>query len=272
MPNLWDNLFKNTGVWEGSFTRLEPDGTETSNTPSRLTLEKIGEARARFEVVRYPEGKEQERTATEFASINRSSMFGEDGSFTKGSMQWSSFSEFGTEFGLTRPNARLRLVQLYNAGGDLNCFVLIRETREGETEVVRPTLALDQLIGTWRGQATTYFTDWFVADPVPTSYTVSASSPGQFAQSWRIGDQQGQSQGAQKGARLFFKEGDLEYQLLELPNGGSSLCPTKIQPRMAFRCELGWLIDPKTRIRLIRQYKEDGSWAHQTWIKEEKVT
>ena len=125
MPNLWDNLFKNAGVWQGSFTRLEVDGTETSHTPSRLTLEKMGEARARFEVVRYPDGKEPQRTTTEFASINRSSMFCVDGSFTKGSMQWTSFSEFGTEFGLTLPNPRLRLVQLFKPGGDLNYFVLI---------------------------------------------------------------------------------------------------------------------------------------------------
>lgn len=271
MANLWDNLFKNAGVWDGSFTRLEPDGTETSNTPSCLTLEKIGEARARFEVIRYPEGKEQERTATEFASINRSSMFGEDGSFTKGSMQWTAFSEFGTEFGLTLPNARLRLVQLFKAGGELNCFVLIRETRNGEVAVVRPTLSMEQLAGTWQGQATTYFTDWFVADPVPTKYTLSPSRTGQFAQSWQIGDQEGQSEAVQMGARLFFKEEGLEYQLLALPNGGSSLCPTQIQPRTAFRCELGWLINPTTRIRLIRHYKDDGSWAYQTWIKEEKV-
>lgn len=272
MPNLWDNLFKNAGTWEGSFTRVEADGTETSNTPSRLTLEKVGESRAKFQVERYPDGKEVERTATEFSSINRSSMFCEDGSFTKGSMQWSSFSEFGTEFGLTLPNARLRLVQLYKQGGELNYFVLIRETREGQTEVVRPSLSTEQLMGTWKGQAITYFTDWFVAEPVSTEWTLSPSSGvAQFEQAWRIGDKKGRSMGQQQGSRIFFHEGDLEYQLLLLPNGGSSLCPRTIQPRTAFRCELGWLISPTTRLRLIRAYKEDGSWAYQTLITEEKV-
>ncbi|MEM9215908.1 MAG: DUF3598 family protein [Cyanobacteria bacterium P01_F01_bin.150] len=272
MPNLWDNLFKNAGVWEGTFTTLQPDGHEVSRVLSRLTLEKVGEARARFEVVRYPEDQPIQQTATEFASINRSNMFCEDGSFTKGSMQWTSFSEFGTEFGLTLPNARLRLVQLFKPGGELNYFVLIQETREGKDEVVRSPLSMGQLAGIWRGQATTYFTDWFIAEPVPTTLTIhSGPDPHQFGQVWQVGDDKGQSSARQKGACLFFKEGDLEYQLLLLPNGGSTLCPVTIKPNIAFRCELAWLVDSTTRIRLIRQYKEDGSWSHQTWIKEEKA-
>lgn len=269
MPNQWDNLFKNVGTWKGSFTRLTADGTELSDVPSCLILEPTSAASARFQVTRYPTDQPPQETKTEFASINQSSLFCEDGSFTKGSTQWSPFSQFGTEFGLTLPNARLRLVQLFAPGGALSELVLIRETRAGEAEVVRPMLSVDQLLGTWRGQAITYRTDWSIAAPTETELTVSQSSSNTILQTWRAGAATGQSQARLEGSRLIFEK--TGYQLLFLPNGGSSLCPQTIQRQTAFRCEIGWLMTPTTRLRLTREYRADGGWAQQTWIKEEKI-
>lgn len=269
MPNQWDNLFKNEGTWKGSFTQLTPNGIEMSDIPSCLTLERTGEASARFQVIRYPADQPPQKTQTEFASINRSSLFCQDGSFTKGSMQWSPFSQFGTEFGLTLPNARFRLVQLFAPGGKLTKLVLIRETRAGQTDVVRPALSLDQLIGTWQGQATTYGSDWSVLDPVATELTVSRSAANTILQTWRAGSAAGQSVARLEGPHLIFEK--TGYQLLFLPNGGSSLCPQIIQRQTAFRCEVGWLIEPNTRLRLTREYQADGSWLQQTWIKEKKA-
>lgn len=269
MSNQWQNLFKNEGVWKGSFTKLTPDGTEVSDVPSILTLESTGEASARFQVTRYPVDQPPQESKSEFASINQSSLFCEDGSFTKGSVQWSPFSRFGTEFGLTQPNARFRMVQLFNPGGDLSDIVMIRETREGQPEVVRPSLSMDQLVGTWRGQAITYRRDWSVSQPLPTELTVSKQSSDTILQTWKAGPATGQSQAKLKDSRLIFEK--TGYQLLFLPNGGSSLCPQTIQRDTAFRCEVGWLIEPDIRLRLTREYQADGSWAQQTWIKEEKV-
>lgn len=270
MPNQWDNLFKNEGTWKGSFTKLAPDGTEINDVPSRLTLERTSAASARFQVTRYPAGQPPQETKTEFASINQSSLFCKDGSFTKGSMQWSAFSKFGTEFGLTLPNARLRLVQLFAPDGQLSDIVLIRETREGTPAVVRPQLSADQLIGTWRGQAITYRTDWSVSQPFETEMIISQPSADRVAQTWRAGSATGKSQAKLENSRLIFEQ--TGYQLLLLPNGGSSLCPQSIQQQTAFRCELGWLIEPNVRLRLTREYGADGSWVQQTWIKEEKVS
>ena len=87
MPNQWDNLFKNEGTWKGSFTKLTPDGIQVSNIPSCLTLECTSPTSARFQVIRYPTDQSPQETKTEFASINQSSLFCEDGAFTKGSMQ-----------------------------------------------------------------------------------------------------------------------------------------------------------------------------------------
>lgn len=269
MPNQWDNLFKNEGTWKGSFTKLTPEGTEVSHVPSCLTLERTSTASARFQVTRYPTDQPPQETKTEFASINQSSLFCEDGSFTKGSMQWSPFAKFGTEFGLTLPNARLRLVQLFEPGGQLSTLVLIRETREGTAEIVRPKLSVDQLLGTWRGQATVYRSDWSVSQPMATELTVSHLSSDTILQTWRAGPATGESKARLEGPRLLFEQ--TGYQLLCLPNGGSSLCPQTLQRQTAFRCEIGWLIEPNIRLRLTREYQADGSWAQQTWIKEEKM-
>ncbi|MEM9265820.1 MAG: DUF3598 family protein [Cyanobacteria bacterium P01_F01_bin.13] len=269
MPNQWDNLFQNEGTWNGSFTKLALDGIEVSDVPSCLTLESTSATSARFQVTRYPTNQPPQETKTEFASINQSSLFCEDGSFTKGSAQWSPVSRFGTEFGLTLPNARLRLVQLFEPGGRLSELVLIRETRAGTVAVVRPPLSVDQLLGTWRGQAIIYRTDWSVSPPFETELTVSQKACNTILQTWRAGPANGQSQAKLDGSRLIFEQ--TGYQLLFLPNGGSSLCPQTIQRQRAFRCEIGWLIEPNIRLRLTREYGADGSWVQQTWIKEEKV-
>ncbi|MEM6256480.1 MAG: DUF3598 family protein [Cyanobacteria bacterium P01_D01_bin.156] len=269
MATQWDNLFKNEGTWKGSFTKLTPDGTEVSDVPSILTLERTGDASARFQVTRYPTDQPPQETKTEFASINQSSLFCEDGSFTKGSVQWSPFSKFGTEFGLTLPNARFRLVQLFNPGGELADIVLIRETREGQFDIVRPVLSIDQLVGSWRGQAIIYRRDWSVSQPLSTELTITQQSSDSVLQTWQAGPATGQSQAKLQGSRLIFEK--TNSQLLFLPNGGSALCPQTIQRNTAFRCEVGWLINPNTRLRLTREYGADGSWVQQTWIKEEKI-
>jgi hypothetical protein len=268
---LWENLFQNAGVWVGCFTRLTPDGTVVSDTPSRLTLERTSDTSARFQVCRYPDGQPPVEHQTEFATINRSSLFCTDGSFTKGSMQWSPVSDFGIEIGLTTPEARLRLVQIFQPGGALDYLVLIRETREGYTPVTRPDLSVEQLMGTWRGQAIVYTLNGVVADPVPTEQRLQTLADGRLHWSWQRGSEQGRWNGHQQGSRVLYDQQGCPYQLLLLPNGGATSCPRTIQPRTAFQCDLAWLLTPTTRLQLLRQYAADGSWSQHTWIQEEKV-
>ena len=128
---------------------------------------------------------------------------------------------------------------------------------------------MDQLLGTWRGQATVYRSDWSVSQPMATELTISQLSSDTILQTWRAGPATGESKARLDGLRLLFEQ--TGYQLLWLPNGGSSLCPPTLQRQTAFRCEIGWLIEPNIRLRLTREYQADGSWAQQTWIKEEKV-
>ncbi|MEM8639181.1 MAG: DUF3598 family protein [Cyanobacteria bacterium P01_G01_bin.54] len=271
MASQWENLFKNAGIWNGVFLRLQPDGTVVSQTPSRLSLERTAENRCNFQLIRYPEGQPPQEHHTDFQSLARHALFFADGSFSKGSMQWGPISEFGTEFGLTQPEARLRLVQMFKPGGALDYLVLIPETREGTAEVVRPPLTVEQLAGTWRGEAIDYFQDWTTSEPIATEVTVTPQSAKEISYGLKSDGFSRQAQARLEGSRLVFEQGELTYQLLLLPDGGSALCPQTIAPRTAFVCELGWLVEPTLRLRLIRHYKADGSWSHSTWIREEKV-
>lgn len=270
MASQWDNLFQNAGTWNGLFSRLEPDGTVVSNTPSCLQLERTAANQCRFQLTRYPEGQPPTNYQTDFASLARTALFFANGSFSKGAMQWNPFSDFGVEFSVTQPDARFRLVQMFKSGGALAYLVLIPETRANTAGVPRLPLSVAQLQGIWRGEAIAYYQDWTQSEPQPTETTITRSASGELTQTWRVGNAAGQAQLQLQGDRLCFTESGTPYQLLLLPQGGSSLCPQTIQPRTAFRCELGWLVDPHTRLRVIRHYGVDGGWLHSTWVQETK--
>lgn len=271
MPSQWENLFKNVGTWNGSFTRLNLDGAIVSDTPSCLVLEQTSEESAHLNLTRYPEGKPPLVQNMAFTSLMPGLIFCEDGSFTQGSLQWSPGAQFGAEFGLTLPNARLRLVQMYDNGTDLSYLALIRETRDGQDKFVLPDLTIEQLLGTWRGQAITYAPDGKTSAPFATEIQIEQDGRDRVTQTLQYGEQTLQSSAQLDGSRLLFEQGDIPYQLLLLPQGCSALCPQKISQVSALVCEVGWLINPTTRLRLVRQYKPDGSWMGQTWIREEKV-
>jgi hypothetical protein len=69
-----------------------------------------------------------------------------------------------------------------------------------------------------------------------------------------------------------FSQGRQPMTVLLLPNGASATFPTAIVPGHTFVLELGWLITPTLRQRLIRSYDERGSWVGLTQVVEEKVT
>ncbi|MEL7086180.1 MAG: DUF3598 family protein [Cyanobacteria bacterium J06597_1] len=271
MSDIWENFFKNSGVWKGCFNRFTPGGKLVSVTPSCLTLARSGDTSASFQIVRYPEGKAAEEFKTEFSSINRSSIFFPDGSFSKGSMQLSPFSEFVAELSLTLPSERLRLVQAFQPGGGGDYLVLIQETREGCEQIQRPRVSFDRLCGLWRGQAMTYLNNWFALDPVDTESKLERLPSGQWLYSWQVGSDRGQAQARLDGSRLLFEQDGQPYQLLLLPYGGASLCPIAIQRHAPFRCELMFFVDSTIRLRIIRRYLSDGSWVDQSLIREEKI-
>ena len=268
----WQRLLKNTGTWAGSFTQISPQGQILSNvhTEVELTPSESGKAMHQ-EVRRYPEGGNPQIQTLDYQSLNRATLFFEDGAFSQGSMQWGPFSSFGAELGLISENRRLRLVQLFEKNA-LKPITLIREGLKGAESSVRPPLKLSDLLGTWKGEAITQYADLRPETSSITQLTVEQTSNGQIHQTIHLGAgiPAISSTGRVDGHRILFLEGSQPVQVLLLPDGASSTCPTVITPRQPIFLEAGWLLSSHTRQRLIRSYDTAGAWVSLTLVTEQK--
>ncbi|MEB3357080.1 MAG: DUF3598 family protein [Synechococcales bacterium] len=270
--NQWDQLLLNLGIWEGSFTRLSPNGDPIQDEPSCVTLEGLDEnRRIRQTIQRFsPDGTAADPPKVlEYATLGRGVCFFDTGAFSQGSIQYGPFSEFGAEFGFLAGDRRLRLVQLFDREARLAQITLIREKRQGTAAPERPPLTVSALVGTWQGEATTLYADLRNPEQAHTSLTIqqqgdrliqTLQGPGvQFSSSAQI-----------NGSRLHFEQG-YPSQVLLLPDGASSHTPLTVPRDQSFLLEAGWLITPTLRQRLIRRYDARGTWISLTLVVEQKV-
>ena len=72
------------------------------------------------------------------------------GSFSRGTLYRSTWTNLYAEFGFLQHQRRHRLVLLWDGAGQLDRIVLIREFLAGTSAVECPPLVADQLIGDWR--------------------------------------------------------------------------------------------------------------------------
>ncbi|MEO1094488.1 MAG: DUF3598 family protein [Cyanobacteria bacterium J06638_28] len=269
----WQRLLKNRGAWIGSFTQLSPSGEVQQDTPSVVTLELLEDGKTMHqEVKRLPPDAPPNVKVLEYSSLARSILFFENGAFSQGSIQWGPFSEFGAELGLIEHNHRLRLVQLFSKDQHLSRLTLIREQLDGTTPSQRSPLTVDQLIGTWQGEATTLYPDLRPSETYSTQLEIARTDE-TVQQRLTIGNGVPPitSTGKIMGDRIRFETGSQSVQVLLLPDGASSTCPTQITPRQPLFLEVGWLIKPNLRQRMIRQYTAQGGWASLTLVTESKV-
>jgi len=280
MASQWERLLKNAGTWVGSFTQLSPQGAILSDTPSVVVLKPLdGGNVMRQEIRKTPPGESPQETVLQYRSLAKSVLFFENGAFSQGSIQWGPFSAFGAELGLIADNHRLRLVQLFDPERQLSQITLIREHLEGTSPSLRSPLTVEQLEGTWIGAAVTVYPDLRPSDTYATRLAVVRRGD-TVQQTLHIG--QGgpplQSEGRilrssppDVGDRWLFASGSQTVQVLLLPDGASSTCPTHIEPRQPLFLEAGWLIDRDRRQRMIRQYTAQGSWASLTLVTETRT-
>jgi Domain of unknown function (DUF3598) len=274
----WQGLLQNLGTWQGSFTQLSPDGLEIQDTPSEVTLTlSADEQTVDFALKRFPDGTVPQEMMLRFQYPGPGPKvpFFESGCFSQGSLQWSAWSSFGNELAMIEGDRRLRLVQLYSQGSDLNSLTLIREVRAGSDAHPSPPLKVDDLIGTWAGEATTLYPDGRLASPVQTCLSVEREGE-RLSQTLQF-ERQTISSSARiedrcQGSCLTFEDSPQPMQLLCLPGGASSLCPTQIQPNVPFVVEAGWLIEPTYRKRLLRNYCARGEWVSITLVTERKTS
>lgn len=284
MPSQWECLLQNLGEWEGSFTHLSPQGEQLKDTPSLVSLDALNDNQTIRQTIRFfPPNQPTEEKVLEYSSLNRSTLFFTNGAFSQGSMQWGPFSEFGAELGLIEGNRRLRLVQLFNKNSQLEQLTLIREHKAGEDSKTLPELTLEQLLGEWQGEAVTIYPDWRSRSvdeaQSPTTYPTQLKLYRQ--ESNRIEQQLTFGTGAAvrtitssaiiNGQILNFDQGSLPVQVLFLPDGASCNCPLQVKPGHFFVLEVGWLLEPNRRQRLIRSYSDKGEWISLTLVKEERL-
>lgn len=275
MPSQWECLLKNLGEWQGSFTRFSPQAEQLEDTSTVVSLEGLNENQTiRQFVRRLPPNQPVDEKVLEYSSLNRSVLFFENGAFSQGSIQWGPFSEFGAELGLIEDNCRLRLVQLFNKESQLSQLTLIREKLAGTEASQRPALTIEQLLGEWRGAAVTLYPDWRSPDTYPTQLKLYRENSDRLVQQLTFGTEASvrtiTSTAKINGSILHFDKSPLPTQVLLLPDGASSTCPLQVKPGHFFILEVGWLLQPDQRQRLVRSYNDKGEWISLTLVKEHR--
>jgi hypothetical protein len=202
-------------------------------------------------------------------------LFLENGAFSLGSIQWGPFSEFGAELGLIEGNRRLRLVQMFDRTSQFERLTLIRERLAGTDTPERPPLTVEQLLGEWHGEAVTVYPDFRTSDTYPTVLKIHQENSDRLVQQLTFGAANSvrtiASTAKIDGSILSFDQSALPTQVLLLPDGASSNCPLQIKPGHFFILEVGWLLQPNKRQRLVRTYNDKGEWINLTLVNEEKV-
>ena len=277
MISQWDSFLKNLGEWHGSFTRMSPQGEEIADTPTLVTLEGLNNNQNVHQVVRYlPPDEPSRDVVVDYDSLNRSILFFSNGAFSQGSMQWGPYSTFGGEFGLIDNDfgdgtRRLRMVELFSSSAKLERGVLIREKLPHSNVSERPVLTVDSLLGEWQGEAITMYADLSRETTFSSYLQIKKQDDNHIEQKLSFGEREISSVARIEGSRLLFENSGLPAQVLLLPDGASCNCPLEVKLGHNFVLEMGWLLQPNIRQRIMRSYNEKGNWVSCTLVTERKV-
>jgi Domain of unknown function (DUF3598) len=268
MLNQWESFLQNLGIWVGSFTEFSPQGEQLGDIPSRLTLGLNDNQSVSLTLQR--QGTKD--LVLEFSTLSKGILFFENGAFCQGAIQFAPFSEFGAEFGLIYQNRRLRLVQVFDTNSSLQKIVLIREYSEGSELSERPGLKVEALIGEWVGEAVTIYPDLREPSTYSCKMQLRLDDTNRLIQNLSFGGKTITSSAKINGSILEFDNNPQNpIQVLMLPDGASATFPVKLQLRQPLFLEIGWLIEPNLRQRMIRTYSDKGEWVALTLVTEKKV-
>ncbi|MEA5582341.1 DUF3598 family protein [Nodularia harveyana UHCC-0300] len=269
MATQWESLLQNLGQWQGSFTRFSPQGQLLEDIKSVVSLKGLNNNQTIHQIV-HRQG--QEDLVLEYSSLAKSTLFFANGAFSQGSIQLAPFTEFGAELGLIHENRRLRLVQIFDKTGQLDKITLIREYLAGTEVLERPALKIDDLLGEWQGEAVTIYPDLRSPDNYSTKLNLQLDDTGKLVQSLSFRERTITSTGTIQGSVINFDQNpQKQVQVLLLPDGASVTSPLQVQFRQPCFLEVGWLIQPNLRQRMVRSYNDKGEWVSLTLVTEEKV-
>jgi len=280
MRSQWECLLPNLGEWHGSFTRFSPQGELLEDAPTIVSLEGLEGNQTIRQTCRFlPSTNEatapEVQDKLEYSSLGQDVLFFENGAFSQGSIQVTPGLEFKAELGLIDGDCRVRIVQMFDQTGRLDKLTLIRERRASATTVERSPLTVDHLLGEWQGEAVKLYASEHSPDIYPTSLRFDRNSSGQLTQ--QIAINQGpethniQSTARTEGSSLYFDGGPRPYQVMLLPDGVSSTFPQQVKKVGRLFLEVGWLLQPDLRQRLIRSYNDQGEFSALTLVTERKT-
>ena len=282
MKSQWECVLENLGEWVGSFTTVTAEGEPVDDIPSVIKLEGIRDNQAVHLVLTrsYPLPNSAERYSKEVVwdfstPPGIGAMYFETGAFSSGALTVTAGVKTIAEFSLRATDRRFRMIQTFDPNQRLDRVTFVREHRQGTTTPERPHLNIFDLLGTWKGSATTF-------DPNSESQIVTntESTLVTHALGYRLvkdddsmlilsGSANDLTVTNQRLLKFADSADSQSYQMLLLPDGGYTTTPTQIRLGYPFYLEIGWVYEPGKRQRLVRRYDSTGKWCSATFICEQ---
>jgi Domain of unknown function (DUF3598) len=275
MKSQWECVLANLGGWQGSFTRLSPSGEMVEDVPSLVTLTGLNDNQAiHFVLDRYypdADGSLQPQSLVfDFSAPGAGAIFFETGAFSEGSTALQQGIAGGAEFAFLHQQRRLRLIQQFDRHGIVSRLTLIREQRVDTNPPEQQLIGLADLLGEWQGSATVRYPSSTKIDQVSTTQTMVVNPDRSVTLDQTIGTETTTS--------TFTIAADCDQQLsnqsdqiILLPTAAYTKYPVQIKAGEARSIEVGWLISPNLRQRMIRSYTDRGEWLSVTLMTESKI-
>lgn len=276
MTNQWENFLQNLGTWRGSFTTMTLAGEVLKDIPSILEIQPVNGDRQHIQLdLNYfasggYDGAPTKTIQQNFQSLSPLMAFAETGAFSIGPSAYFGVGTFVAEFNFVAGDRRQRMVHFFDVHGNFEKLVLIREFREGTPTPEKPPLTVDQLVGTWAATSYTYGAN--LPNPVVGQSQLQFKIVGDYLQqSIDLEQRQIQTKALIVGNNQLKFTSDNPRQITLLPDGGSINVPLKLSHSTAFFVEVGWLLSPNLRQRIMRNYDASGKYTNSTFITEKRI-
>jgi hypothetical protein len=265
MKSQMQGLAMHLGRWEGLFTDFSPAAKLLGQKNSVILFEEP-EPKVIRQTNRYPGCEDK---VWEYRDLSAGIRFFEDGSFSNGRVQLAPFSTFAVEQGFLYGDQKARIVQLFDADGKASTITTIQEVRgiyQTPTSLDNP---LEHFLGTWKGTALILFPDW----PEPEKFEselILKKDGTQIHRQFKMGMQAFDWIGTYADFSVNFKSSMMVF----FPGNLMTMSPLQLpllSSDKSFAMEMGWLVEPKTCLRMIRYYDHKGSWQKIVLIKEQKI-
>jgi Domain of unknown function (DUF3598) len=264
MKNQMQRLAMHLGRWEGMFTDFSPEAKLLGQKSSVILFEEA-EPNVIRQTNRYPGCEDK---AWEYRDLSAGIRFFEDGSFSNGRSQLAPFSAFAAEQGFLYEDQKARIVQLFDVEGKASAITTIQEVR-GRTYQTPASLnnPLEGFLGTWKGKALVLSPDWPEPEKLE-SELIFEKDGAQIHRQFKMGAQTFDWIGNYEDSAVSFDDGRMVF----FPGNLMTMSPPQLpllSSDKSFSIEIGWLVDPRTCLRMIRYYDHKGSWQKVVLIKEQ---